>query len=148
MFPRTVCLIASCMLAIPAFAQIYEWRDATGRLHYSDRPPQGVEARLIRGAPGASETAPPPRPTLQEMELDLRERRDREAEERTLTEQQRDHEAELARFCEQGRADLSALESGQRVARLNEQGEREFLNEAERAAQAERIRQVLDERCN
>lgn len=41
-------LVISLFLAAPAFAEIYQWRDAQGQVHYSDTPPAGTNARPLR----------------------------------------------------------------------------------------------------
>jgi len=41
-------LVISLALAAPAFAEIYQWRDAQGQVHYSDTPPAGTNARALR----------------------------------------------------------------------------------------------------
>lgn len=40
-------LIASVVLTIPAWADTYKWTDAEGVVHYSDSPPQGVNAQRV-----------------------------------------------------------------------------------------------------
>ncbi len=46
---RTVLLVASLAtcVAMPASAEVYQWRDATGRLHFGDDPPEGADARKV-----------------------------------------------------------------------------------------------------
>lgn len=41
-------LVISLFLAAPACAEIYQWRDAQGQVHYSDTPPAGTNARALR----------------------------------------------------------------------------------------------------
>ncbi|WP_332674205.1 DUF4124 domain-containing protein [Aromatoleum sp.] len=41
-------LVISLFLAAPACAEIYQWRDAQGQVHYSDTPPAGANARTLR----------------------------------------------------------------------------------------------------
>ncbi len=45
---RVNLLVISLFLAAPAFAEIYQWRDAQGQVHYSDTPPVGTNARPLR----------------------------------------------------------------------------------------------------
>lgn len=148
-------LVLLTTMALPAAAQVYEWRDAQGNLNYSDRPPPGVEARLIRsgnpatGGDGDSTTAvqQPTAPSIAERELEFRQRRAAEAEAATEAQRQRAQEEERQRACTQARSQLAALESGQRVARFNERGEREFLDDAGRAAEIERSRGFIAQNC-
>ena len=34
-------------LAVPAAAQVYRWKDAEGKVHYGDRPPEAEKAKAI-----------------------------------------------------------------------------------------------------
>lgn len=147
MFKNWMLILTLTALALPAAAQVYEWRDAEGRLNYADRPPQGVDAKLIRqGSSGETATRPQP-PTLAERELEFRERRAQAAEEGALAAQESERAAERERLCTQARNQLAALESGQSVARLNAQGEREVLNTAQRAEEVERSLSFINANC-
>lgn len=48
-------LILGLLLALPASAQIYQWRDAQGNVHYSDTPPPSEKVRTVK-----DRTPPPP----------------------------------------------------------------------------------------
>lgn len=150
-------MFKSCMfilvlfLALPATGQIYEWRDAEGGLNYSDQAPTGVAARLIR--PGrspsaAEETAEASQPpSLEERELEFRERRAEAAAAQARAEQERQQAEERERMCTQARNQLAALQSGQRITRFNERGEREFLDDVERAVEITRAQDYVDANC-
>ena len=49
--------------------------------------------------------------------------------------------------CDDARANLRSLESGQRIGRTNEAGERVFLNDAERESRLRELRGDLASRC-
>lgn len=57
---RSTLLLCLILAATPAAAQIYQWRDASGKLNYSDRPPPGVDARVMKGGAKAPTAAPAP----------------------------------------------------------------------------------------
>jgi len=148
---KSCTLILALFLALPAAAQVYEWRDAEGRLNYSDQPPHGVEAKLIRpGRPSAAtaeEAAEASPPTLAERELEFRERRAEEAEAKARAEQDSRQAAERERMCTQARSQLAALQSGQRVSRFNQRGEREYLDDVERTAEITRAQDFIRNNC-
>ena len=163
---RRVALIAVLLSALPALAQIYSWKDKDGRMHFSDTPPPTGEVTVTRGGPaprpapadpqpGSGEAkaekpagaAPDRPPTLAEREDAFRERRAAQAEAEAKAAEEAAREAERQRFCEQSRNQLTALESGQRISRFNAAGEREFLDDAARNAEAARLRQQLSEHC-
>ena len=52
-----------------------------------------------------------------------------------------------AAACDDARTQARTLESGIRVARVNERGEREVLDEAARASQLESARRSIREHC-
>jgi hypothetical protein len=156
---RRLCLPVSVLLALfsamPAFAQIYQWHDAEGKAHYADIAPPGVNAILLRVKPGSvtdtvedAATAGSAQPkSLAEQELEFRQRRAEAAEAQAKAEDEEKQAAERARNCEQARNQLAALKSGQRIARLNSKGEREYLDEAGRVAEIERTEQYAASVC-
>lgn len=162
---RRAALVIALFSALPALAQIYSWKDKDGRMHYSDTPPPTGEVSVIRGGPAPRPTPPaaapesaaegetagaddPTRPpSLAEREQAFRERRAAAAEAEAKAGEEAAREAERQRFCEQARNQLGALESGQRVSRFNAAGEREFLDDATRGAEAARLRQQIAEHC-
>lgn len=161
---RHLSLLAfALILAAPASAQIYQWRDAEGRVHYSDMPPAQGEAKRLRSAP-PSTASPAPQAaaapasadtaaaaekpkTLAEKEQAFRERRAAAAEAQAKAEQESARNAERQRACEQARNQLAALRSGQRVVRFNSKGEREYLDDAARAAEVEQTQKYVDATC-
>jgi hypothetical protein len=152
-----LCTLAMATLALPAHAQ-WKWRDANGRVTVSDLPPprdvppqnilQRPDATVLRpaAAPASAASAPAPAPAV-DRELQAR----REA---TVREQAAREKADAARLneqraenCRNARAHLSALDSGQRIARFNQKGEREILDDAQRAAESRRARDVITSDC-
>ncbi len=159
---------AALACATPASAQ-WAWRDASGKMVFSDAPPpRSVAARDIVRQPAAP-TASRPRipaepvaeaaaeakatparpavPTLAEREIESRRRQQllAEAEKKAA-----DEDAQRVRStenCERLRAYQRALEGGFRVARVNAAGEQEILGDAQRAAEVERTRAQIGEQC-
>lgn len=162
--PKKVLMLVALAIAAPVWAQIYEWRDAQGNRNYSDRPPAGVDAKPIRSqkAPAPSPKAESPEPagstaqppatsaapkSIAEQNLEFQKRRAEEAEAKEQAEQERLRAEEKRIACDQTRSNLAALESGQRVRRMNAQGEQEFLDDATRATEIERSRALLRANC-
>jgi len=148
-------LVLAMMIAGPAAAQVYEWRDAQGQLQYSDLPPLGVDAKVVYPTlkpvgvddkAGAAPAAAKPK-TLAEKELEFRQRRAEAAEAQAKAEQDSSQAVERQRACEQARNQLGALRSGQRIARFNSKGEREYLDDAGRADEIERTQKFADSVC-
>lgn len=157
-------LVFACA-AGAAQAQIKCWTNAAGKRECGDTPPPGAKVNVIRGA---SPSAAPPAPsakdstakggaakdakkgplTAAEQEQEFRKRQAESQKAREKEEQER-KEAEVKRQnCEQARAALRTLESGQRIARADEKGERYYLNEAQIAAEIAKAQQVVQQSCN
>ncbi|THF66436.1 DUF4124 domain-containing protein [Pseudothauera nasutitermitis] len=107
---------------------------------------EGGEAPVVATPPPAN--AQDDEPTLAERELEFRQRRAAEEEARAKAEEESRRQAERSRACEQARNQLAALQSGQRVARFNAKGEREFMDDATRAAEIQRAQEFVSAQCN
>jgi superfamily II RNA helicase len=171
--PRALALFTVAVVAFavaPVEAQ-WAWRDDNGRVMYSDRPPPpNIKASAILRQPpaaasAASSTTPSPtsgaddaaksdtKPadapkTLAEREMEFRKRQqERAATERKAQEEQQKSAAKAA-DCERSRGYLRALEEGQRITRTDASGNREFLDDAQRAQEVERTRKLVQSLCN
>jgi hypothetical protein len=154
-------LVAAGLWATPAAAQ-WKWKDENGRV--TDRPPprsvpdkdilqrpttRPAPARVAAAASepttaGAGATAAAPRV---DRDLEAR-RRAAEADKATKSRAEEDARAvQRAENCRRARNQLATMESGQRVARLNDKGEREFLDDSQRASEAQRAREAMASEC-
>ena len=144
--------IVSTAAAVSAHAQSYQWRDSSGRLVISDRPPPaGVrDARPLNPAPPAASSATEsnaPRTTAeQNMEF-----RKRQQEARETTDKQAKDAAAAAQkreVCERARNQLATLESGNhRLVVPDGKGGEAFLEDAQRGDEIERARNTIAEFC-
>ena len=165
---RTPVVIVTALgmaLALPALAQ-WKWRDKAGQTQYSDLPPPAGTAEadiLLRpnaaqrraaaapvaaaAASDAASAAPRLAPKASEPELEAKRRK--VEEEAAATKKAEEARMALARAdnCVRAKAQVRSMESGVRVARPNEKGEREFLDDAARAAEAQRSRGVVASDC-
>ena len=55
--------------------------------------------------------------------------------------------AQRAENCRSARSHLAALDTGQRIARYNDKGEREILDDKQRASETRRARDVIASDC-
>ncbi|MEX0958412.1 MAG: DUF4124 domain-containing protein [Burkholderiales bacterium] len=144
-------------LSVGASADVYRWVDKDGRVHYSDQPPPpgARQEKELQGAPRAP-GAPPAEakaesdapPTLQEREAEFRRRQVEQTEKAAQEQRAQEEAATRQRNCEQARNQLAALRSGQRVARFNEQGEREYLGDEQIAQEVIRAEKAVSDWCN
>jgi hypothetical protein len=146
---RKLLVVLLFCISLPALAQsIYSWKDASGRVHYSDTPPDDGSASTVRNnsAPPAARPARAA-PSVAEQELALRKRlaETSEADDKARKDRARDDERQ--RSCNSAKAQLAGLESGQRMAHFKDDGEKEFLDDDQRSAEIERTRGVVATSC-
>lgn len=155
----TLAAAALCVSAA-AFAQ-YQWIDANGHRVFSDRPaPAGTpEKNIISGSgvrPAAPAAAPsgakPPAPAgaakNTDDQLQQRVKQAQAAEEAKKKQQEARAAAARADNCERARNAKAMLDSGMRMARLNEKGERIVLDDSQRAAELKHTNAVIASDCS
>lgn len=149
--PAVVFVLASTA----AFGQqIYSWKDAGGSIHYSDMPPAEARVRTLRKAPLAPEKAAPPAAedrqaplSMAEKELAFKKRRASTAEAEEKANNERIAADARQKECNEARAQRLAMQDGQRVTRFADNGERVVLDDAEHAAEIERLSNYLARNC-
>jgi hypothetical protein len=128
MILKTLSLIVGLSLAFPAFAAVYTWTDAQGKVHYSDKPVAGAHSLDVASKPTDAALVEAERKKLEEQQA-----ADAEAEQ-TAEEAQQVSAADTARReenCLKARARLSAIIGAQRPYRSLPDGERHYLSDAE-----------------
>jgi hypothetical protein len=158
------CLAAVALIGASVHAGAeYQWRDKSGQLHASDRPPppdvpdkdilkrpspNAAVPHSAVAAPAASaaaSAASAPRGVDPELQA-RRARAEQENAERAKADEER-AAALRAQNCSRARSQLALLDSGQRIARVNERGERVFLDDQARAEEAAAARRVIASDC-
>lgn len=148
--------IAVLLLPPAAVAEIYQWKDATGKIHYSDQPPPGAarEERTLtpRIAPAAATanapaTTPPPH-SYQEQEAAFRQRQVEQEEAAATQDNDQSMASERARNCELAQGNLKNLQVGGRQVRYDPKtGERVYLSEEEIAQSIRDAQRSVDDWC-
>lgn len=162
---RNLLIGACCLLSLAATAQ-WQWLDKDGRKVFSDRsPPPDIQEKNILKRPGArsasaeplerpAETASMPQgasnqPKLSGIDKALTEQK-KKAEEAELA-KRKTEEDRLAKSktesCTRAKQAKSSFDSGVRISRINEQGEREVMDESARIAEIKRIQAIMDADC-
>jgi len=157
--------LALLFAAAPAHAQ-WKWRDASGKLQFSDLPPpQGTPEKDILQRPakqaqnvlvvpyGQTASAPAPAnkavsaPDKAELERQAKQKQQdkeaeakKKAEDAKLAEQRREN-------CQRAQENLKLLQDGVRLTRSNERGETVVLDERQRAEEIQRSRTVAASEC-
>jgi Domain of unknown function (DUF4124) len=157
-----VCVGFSLWVAtLPAAAQ-WKWKDARGVVVISDMPPpreiperdvlQKPNLLTQRAAPQPTQAASTPAPeTLAKAKVDP----ELEARRKRAETEQADHvkaeeakvAAQRADNCQRAKSHMSTLESGVRLSQTNDKGEREILDDKQRADEIQRTRQVIATDC-
>ena len=152
-------LVGSAWLVVaPAGAQTYKWKDADGKIHYSDQPPpanakeeatvkQRKPASAATAAPAAGENKAPKAKTYVEQEADFKKRQVEAAEREAEEKKKAAGAAAKKQTCDRARAQLRSLQAGGRVTQTNAQGEREYMNDAQIAQAIESEKKSVDSWC-
>lgn len=170
-FARLPSALACCswllaaVMATSAHATQWKWKDADGRIQYSDRPPPAYvadkdilkrpaaarRAAAHKAASEASEAAltPPLKPALKASDPELEaKKRQQDAAEAAKKKAEEDKRAKTrADDCQRARNYQKSLDEGIRISRTNSQGEREILDDKARAAEQARNRQAIEANC-
>jgi len=113
-------------IAWPAQAQMYKCTNERGMVQYTDKPSAGCKELDIRPSPPSSGALQSPADDLARQDAEFRKRQiDREAS------QAEERKSQLDR-CARLRSELALLNTSRRVVRMNERGEREFMDDAVR----------------
>lgn len=152
-------LLLGASLSMPAAAQ-WKWRDQKGQVQYSDLPPpSGVADKDIlqrpnlpaprAPAPAATASAAAPAAAKPTVDPELEARRKKAEQEEAAKKKAEDDKLAAARAdnCARAQTQLRALDSGMRMARVNANGEREILDDAQRAAETKRARDIVASNC-
>ena len=157
------------MAGSPVFAQ-WMWLDKDGRKVFSDRapPPEvpaksilkqpGMPTRAAADAPGAGDAASGARSDAPETakpagksQLDKAVEERRRQAEAAEADKKKAEEARIASQkadnCARARQSMATLQSGIRLAQVNENGERIILDDNARSAEASRAQATIDADC-
>lgn len=160
----TTGLLCTALLSITATAHAqWVWKDSRGQVHASDLPPpRDIPDKNVIQRPAA---APAPRPAVPgnaspapapaasvpaprvDAELESRKRRADEEQAAQKKAEEARQASQRVENCNRAREALRQLESGLRIARVNEKGEREFLDDQQLGAETQRARQVAASEC-
>jgi Domain of unknown function (DUF4124) len=154
-------LVALTCLALSAPAQAqWKWRDSRGQVHVSDIPPprdipekdvmqrpEVVVRKPVAAAVPASAASAAPAKAAVDPELEERRRRAEQDQSARAKVDEQKAAAIRKDNCQRAREQLATVESGQRIARVKADGEREILDDEARAKEARRARDVIASDC-
>jgi hypothetical protein len=165
-----ILLLCIVMLPVLAHAEIYKWKDKDGRVRYSDVPPPSnikqeslygkkipkptnqqplapVEGETGNAIEKANEKASADKVPLTKEEAAAKRANDAEQEK-----QENEAKQAEAKFkeesCKAARANLQAYNQGGRITKANEEGNREYLSDADIAKGKIEAQAEVDKYCN
>ncbi len=137
----------AALAAAAVQAQVYKYKDASGRTVYSNVPPPGVpvEDTGIQAPPpanGADKSR-----SVAEQEQAFKKRRQEAADKEKKAAEEAAQAQEREKACEEARNQLAALESGQRMSRAAPDGSRIVLDDEMRAQETAAMTKRVQETC-
>ncbi|WP_405235605.1 DUF4124 domain-containing protein [Lentisalinibacter orientalis] len=145
-----IVLGATFFLATPVTADVYMWRDADGTVHYGDKP-GSEDAKKLDIETGQTDRATVAR-RYEQRQTARTESNAAIAERRASAEQQAADAAaqreQKAARCEEARERLASYINSRRLYRLDENGERQYLDDAEIAEARAKAEEAVNENCN
>ena len=136
------------LLAGATQAQVYCWTTKDGKKACGDTPPPGVKPAAVATPPAPAAPAPAKPGAKPDPGMESK-KREMEASKAREKEQQAQEQAQAkAENCERARGALRTLESGQRISRVDKDGERYFLEEKEIEAETQRARDSVSRNCS
>lgn len=168
---RQILFLFACLVSLAASAQ-WQWTDKDGRKVFSDRaPPADVLEKNILKRPGmagrttVNADAPSPAvspvaageaaqnaasaPKLSGIDKELADKKKR-AEEAQAAQRKAEQEKVVkakVENCARAKQAKANFDSGVRVSRINEKGEREVLDDTARANEVKRIQAIMNSDC-
>jgi hypothetical protein len=154
---RCLMLGAALAASLPVLAQ-YSWIDGAGRRVFSDQPPPAnipqQDILSERPTPTSAPAAPasPASPAWsatgsQDPALEEKKRAAAEAVPRDSGEAQQLEVIQRVDNCQRARTALVGLQSGARIAQLDAQGQRVYMPPPQRAAEIQRLLNIIDSDC-
>ena len=161
---------------VTSAAAQWAWKEDNGRVVYSDRPPPpNIKSSQILRQPAAPAPAPAPTPaagsgeadkgavpatapaaasaaaapkSLAEREMEFRKRQQERADADRKAQEEQQKSATKSADCERARGYMKSLEDGVRISRTDASGNREILDDSQRAAEIDRTRKMIQQTCN
>ncbi|HXZ47434.1 MAG TPA: DUF4124 domain-containing protein [Usitatibacter sp.] len=129
-----------------AAAPLYKWVDEKGVTHYSETPPPDGKATRLE-LPSSPSPAPGTDSPERWKEKDLEFRR-QQIEKEHADERGKANVAKRRELCLRARSQLDILTPGRPVYRVNEQGERVYMDDNARAAETSKWAEVAKASCD
>jgi hypothetical protein len=161
---RIALLAVALLAASSAQAQVHKCVDAAGKVIYTQDPcpantKSGTMSRNVLSAPAAApadapadkaagaakSTAPK---TAAQQEMEFRKRQQEQAKAAKISEQKSAETQAKEQNCRNARERLAQYDIGGRISRINEKGERYYVDDEQRELERSRARADIAQSCN
>lgn len=144
--PCSAALLILSLTSTLSLAEVFSWKDASGKVHYGDRPPAArqTDSRKLAAPPAADTEA---RKAFLERQMAEREKQQKSQEEAKKSGEDQAQVRQREENCKQARSNLAAIEAGQIRFSIDAKGERTALDGAARDAEIARARRTVDSWC-
>jgi len=151
-----IILLTLALLPMSANAEIYKWKDSNGVIRYSDVPPPSNIPRESLGSKNV--VAPPAAPSSTEPSAQKKSpaagregdavKRQEDAEAAKNKEQAKEATLKIKQQnCATAKANLQNYQQGGRIYKMNEKGERDYLDDTDIAKNLAQAQKDVDEYC-
>lgn len=147
---RSIFVLMLLLVASMSWAQAYKWRDASGRIQYSDTPPPpgAKDVQQLRKVPASPQPAAgSTSKTATDQESDFRKRLADKQEADLKQAKAQEEEQMRIRNCELAKEQRATVESGVNLVQFNEKGERIVLDDTEVERRRVEARKNVDAWC-
>ena len=151
----TIALILGAALSTAAASEIYKWVDAEGNVHYGDRPTGDgttAQTRIERVAIASRRTS------TAQVQSGVQARLDREAERNDAraaaaeaqeeADKLRAEAEDRAEKCTAYRERLERFVTSRRLYRVDDSGERQYLDDSQIEAARAKVQEQVEEYCS
>lgn len=135
-------LFAVILLPGLASAEIYRWTDASGKVHFSERPQAGAQQVQVKPQVVERDEATREREQRAEQYFDARRQEQAQAGRKAA-----DARSQRQQQCEKLRGNLAALRDGATFYRLDGKGERQYYSDGEIDAVRRELTVKISEHC-
>jgi len=140
-------LLPLAMMAEAQAAGVYKWTDESGQVHYGEKPPASdAEVKRV-----PIDKAPPSSANAQERLMEYQRELDSSMEERAKSEEEQavaqKNKAIQQKNCETARSRLSKYDTAGRIYSKGGNGERQYLDEKQRAEERKQAQALVDKWC-
>lgn len=153
-----ISLLITGLLPILVQADLYKWKDKTGRINYTDMPPpanvkaENVKAKLVIVTPAQIKAVDKDGKIVIEnekkLDQDASKRQQSAEDQKKLDEQKAEQQKMKEVYCRTARQNLAALANGGRIYKTKDNGEREYMSDDDINQGKQSAQQGINKYCN